>query len=303
MRILLLTCALTFFAFISKVNAQRKYAYCRHVYCHALHIYDVDYNGYAPLLIKLVLDETQANPYRRLTCEPSNTKAKKHYSVGFDSLNHYLDGQSLTSQQGLQKNRMKMALIYFHGAIKADSSFCDAYDNLVNCYFLTKQYDSALSIIERQNNPSFHSKLAKGIIYYEINKDYVAAEKYFDMLSQKTPTSIYYYYLASSQIKLNKLNDAKVSLEKMDKTIEAWDDGLAMIKINLLVRGVVACREKTYDAAYEVLSRLKRSKGNNPIFCHYYSIAVLNKTDPSKRKSKKFQKRAVKLQYNPDIMI
>jgi tetratricopeptide (TPR) repeat protein len=299
MKKILLALAFTIASVIS-VSAQREYSYCRHAYCYALHLYGVAYN-FTPTIVKAVINTTEANPYNRLTCETTNKLALKHFYKGADSLHRYRVG----FKSNHQPEQLKMAMIYFQGAIKEDNTFCDAYDNLVDCFYRAKQYDSAVKVIDKQKNPSFHSQLAKGVIYYDIYNDYSATEQYFKTLCETSrPTSIYYFYMASSEVMLKKLDAAKESLQKMDSTIAEWGDGWAMTEKQMFLKGVIACKEQEYDKAYELLDRIKNQyDALNPVFCHYYGLALQHKTKPSKSKAEKLEKRAIKLNYNADVMM
>ena len=287
-------------AFIS-LQAQREYAFCPHSYCHELHIYQLAYRYFIPAIPRLIIDETGANPTNRIVCK-WNVEAIRFYKLGYEK---FQTATLLTS--GVNKNYyngpMKSAVGYFKEAIKRDSSFCDAYDNLVNCFYLAKQYDSAFRILDIQRNPSFHATLAKGVIYYEGLQDYVASEKYFKSLTKEKATAIYFYYLAMSQIKLHNLEDAKKSVVDMKTTLKAWGDGWAMEEKSKLLQGVIACKENDFEKAFVQLDRIKKEYNKHPIFCYYYGIAQLNKKSPNKSKGEKNLERAKKLGYNAAIMI
>jgi tetratricopeptide (TPR) repeat protein len=144
--------------------------------------------------------------------------------------------------------------------------------------------------------------LAKGVIYYGI-KDYQKTEQYFLELNKKNPTPIFFYYQAQAEIKLNNFAKAKETIVEMETAINVWGDGSLMIRKARLLKAVIFFIEKDYENAFMIFDWLDGMDNNNPIFCHYYGLTLQNKTNPSKKKSEKFLKRAKELGYKPDSML
>jgi tetratricopeptide (TPR) repeat protein len=298
MKVFLVCVAMILYA--GQASGQRKYSNCNHAYCSELHIYN-DFYGWMPSMVKLAVNDTEVNPVRRVLCESQNKSAKKFYKAGFDSLVNIVPVPSL-DKYDWRGERMKMALIYFRGAIKNDPDFCDAYDQLINCYFLLYQYDSVLAIVNRQGNPSFHSKLAKGVVY-DVQKNYDKEEEYFQSLILTERVSMFYYYLIKAQIELNKLDDAVVNASEMERCLVEWGDGWAMMEQKMFLLAIAQCKLEKFDEAYPLLERIKRQYDRRPDWTHYYGLALSNKTDPDKKKGQKLTKRALELGYDPEKML
>jgi tetratricopeptide (TPR) repeat protein len=301
MRIVVL--AIFFISYVQNAAAQRAYSYCRHAYCHELNIYTAQYTYFTPGLVKMALNDSKVNPYMRLYCESTNEAAAKFYKAGFDSLNQIRPLTTPDNKLDYRGEQMRMALIYFRGAVKHDPDFCDAQDRLVHCYFLLNQYDSAMAVLNRQRNPSFHSKLAKGVLLYEIQKNYIDAEEYFKSLisSERTPT--YYYYLIQAQIELNKLDEAKANAAEMEKCLTEWGDGWAMMEKKMFLLAVIHCKKGKYDDAYFLLDRIKRQYDRRADYCHYFGMVLTKKMIPDSKRGEKYIERSVEYKYNPDTML
>jgi hypothetical protein len=130
MRNFIVIIILAFTCPIFNLEAQRKHAFCYHSYCHEMPNYD-DAFYYTPGILQLALNDTQANPNLRLNCPTENKTARKFYWRGYDSLKRSIQNRKFGTDRDFEGEQMRLAIIFFTGAIEKDSSFCDAYDNLI----------------------------------------------------------------------------------------------------------------------------------------------------------------------------
>jgi tetratricopeptide (TPR) repeat protein len=204
-------------------------------------------------------------------------------------------------QKGLDiySTNKQLANIYFKGAIKRDSFFCDAYYVLVNSFRSTKDYDSAMKYIDltlKNNKIDLWAMKIRGILLLN-KKDYNLAETYFkDLYDLQPREATWLYYYVQSLIKLNKLDSAwslTMQMEMLMMQEEGWDSK----SLSYYMQGQIAFQRMNYKTAFRAFNEIKSVYRQNSEFCYLYGMTLMRKENPNMNKAKRFIKRAVKLGY------
>jgi predicted Zn-dependent protease len=192
-----------------------------------------------------------------------------------------------------------LANVYFKGAIKRDSFFCDAYYALVNSFRSTKDYDSAMKYIDltlKNNKIDLWALKVKGMLMLNM-KDYNQAATYFKALFDQQPReATWLYYYVQSLIKLNKLDSAwslTMQMETLMRQQEGWDSK----SLSYFMQGQIAFQRMNYKTAFRAFDEIKDTYKQNSEFCYLYGVTLMRNENPNMRRAKRYIKRAMKLGY------
>jgi hypothetical protein len=210
-------------------------------------------------------------------------------------------------KQGNENRRYNkpLAEVYYKGAIKQDSLFCDAYNNLSLLYLKDQKYDSAWKYIEASlkiNSSNPWALETKGQLLLK-RKEYEEATDYFYGLSKQQPgKSLWLYYIAESLFQQDLLDSAQFASLKM-KFQMANENSYMADKYHYYMLGKIACKRGDYKTAQRTFPYVSEEFSRDAEFNYYYGLSYLRMKKSKLKKARKYIRKACNLGYevSPEI--
>lgn len=156
----------------------------------------------------------------------------------------------IKGNDALEKQEYKEALRYYTEALKIDSCYTDALNNIGIVQYENGSYGEAVLNYDAAINCNFEAweaYLNRANAYYELNELYRALDD-LEYLARKTPDSSKVYF---------GLGLVQTKMRKYDKAIEAFDQALRLDSANaevLVNRGTVYYYKDQFEEALEDLN-------------------------------------------------
>jgi len=204
-------------------------------------------------------------------------------------------------QQGIEslETSLDAALAYFKGAIKADSLFCDAYDNTANVFIRKENYDSAIKYIDLSlaiNSANRWAGKTKIRLHFEMGEYEKAGEYAYSQHLKQADEGIWLYYLAESLFHRDLLDSAKFITLKMQVAMQKQELELATAT-SMYLQGKIFCKMKKYESAQRALLQAKENYHKDAEFNYYLGLTYLYGEEPNLKKAKKYIIRAFKKNF------
>ena len=152
------------------------------------------------------------------TVGTSNIESEKSYSNLKVAQDDYNKGQEY-----FKTDDYKNALPYFEKAVKEDSTFAFAWDNLGICYRKMDNYDGAIYAYNKSLSidPNGITPLQNIAVAYEYKKEYQKALKAYETLSELDSFNPEVYY-GIGRVYAYYLNDSEKGLDNMCKAYSLY---------------------------------------------------------------------------------
>jgi tetratricopeptide (TPR) repeat protein len=157
-------------------------------------------------------------------CGTSNPQAKEYIYKGKENFNTNLNA----------------SLVYFQGAIKVDSMFCDAYDFVAIIFIKKENYDSAMKYIDASlavNTANMWARNTKGRLHLTMKEYEKATDYFFTQHTRQPDEGLWLYYLAESLFERDMLDSAKNITLKMQMTVQKQNPDLE-VPIGYYIQGI-----------------------------------------------------------------
>lgn len=215
-------------------------------------------------------------------CNSNNPEAIEAYNWGVASL---------------ALNDIDVAMKFFLGAMRKDTFFCDAYDNLAHCFKLKEDYSSAsrlylmsmkidtLNPIPYINLASIHNLLGK----------YDKSKEIFETMIVRLPKNPEGYYGLS--ISLHALGNYKLAYEMVNKSIDCYkEESLDIGTEVFLTKGILYFDNGKMKEAKIILLSIKKEFNYDPTFNYYLGKCFLL-VDKNTKMAKRYIKKAKRFGY------
>jgi len=218
----------------------------------------------------------------KFQCGTNNKKALEYFNSG---------------NYGVQINKLEAASKLFHGAIKLDSTFCDAWDNLAVCYRKMGRYDDAFkasirSLMIDSTNVTAWSNCGNAAF---LKHDSYKALQSYDNLQRIVPNNPEGYYGKSIVLYyVDSLDEARKNIIKTEQIYKT-----SHIKIGnevYLLKGFIEFKLGNKRVAQEIFEIIYSKFKDNPELNYFLGKCLLeNENDVNK--SQKYIDKALKLGY------
>jgi tetratricopeptide (TPR) repeat protein len=181
----------------------------------------------------------------------------------------------LQGNEKVQTRSYQEAKHYFGEALKLDSCFSDAWNNLGTLYFKEGNYGQALSHYDRalECNPNFFQVyLNRANTFYELNQPAASLRDLETYLQNKPDTSVVFFSKGLDFTKLRKYDEAINAFRNAYKT----DSTNVELLINM---ATVYYYKKQYDTAKQVLRKVIALKEDEPNAYNLLSLLALENGD------------------------
>ena len=178
----------------------------------------------------------------------------------------------IKGNDALARQEYKDALRYYTSALKIDSCYTDALNNIGIVQYENGSYSEAVLNYNAAINCDFEfweSYLNRANAYYELNEFYRALDD-LEYLERKIPDSAYVYF---------GLGLVKTKMRKYDQAIEAFDQALLLDSANaeiLVNRGTVYYYKEQFEQA---LTDLNTALEINPKESNAFNALALLRAD------------------------
>jgi len=178
------------------------------------------------------------------------------------------------------KDNMNVALVYYQGAIKADSMFCDAYDYAAIVFIRKENYDSAMKYIDGSlyvNSSNMWARNTRGRLHLTM-KEYERASDYFFSQHMKQPDEgLWLYFLAESLFERDLLDSAKCITLNMQMIAQKQNYEIG-VSMSIYMQKKMSDKRKENAIARTDLLQVKRNFYKDAVNNYYdgltYEIAA-----------------------------
>ncbi len=230
--------------------------------------------------------ENFSDSYDTFSCPTKNEKAYECFITGINNI---------------VGKKMDIAIVYFSGAAKKDSLFCDAYDYLAYCYRKKNEPENALKTMNAllKVDPSNYSaqKLKGDILFFDM-KDYNLSAQYFRKQSNDQPNNPeWMFYLTKSMIELNELDTAAI-LATETEWLYKQKGNLTAPEIGLYLQGIINYKAGNFEEAVKALGKIATVYQEDAEYNYIYGVCLLKLEDPKVKKAKEHIEKAYKYGYD-----
>jgi len=224
----------------------------------------------------------QVSVETNLLCGTNNKKALEYFNSG---------------NFGMQTNRLESAAKLYYGAIKLDTTFCDAWDNLAVCYTRMGRYDDAFNagirslMIDSTNVTAWSNCGNAAFLHHDIYK----ALKSYDNLQRIVPNSPEGYYGKSVVLYyIDSLTEARNNIIKAEQVYKT--NHLRIGNEVYLLKGFIEYKTGNIIKAQGIFEKIYSKFKDNPELNYFLGKCLLeNENDTNK--SQKYIDKAMKLGY------
>jgi tetratricopeptide (TPR) repeat protein len=198
---------------------------------------------------------------------------------------------------GMQTNRLKAAALIYTSAIKLDSTFCDAWDNLAVCFRKLGLYNEAFRasvhslMIDSTNVTAWANCGNIALLQNDIPK----ALKSYDNLQRIVPGNPEGYYGKSLALySIDSLVEAKNNFVKAEQAYKT--NHLKIGNEVYLIKGFIEFKTGNKIEAQRIFEKIYSNFKDNPELNYFLGKCVLENENDGK-KSQKYIDKALKLGY------
>ena len=208
-----------------------------------------EYKKYYYEIEKYLRDHCKA---LKMTLAASNIENEKSVSKNQAALALYSKGLKY-----FKNDDYKKALPYFEKAVKADSVFAFAWDNIGICYRRQDNYDAAIYAYNRSLaiDPNGITPLQNIAVAYEYKKEYDKAIKAYETLSELDSFNPEVFY-GKGRVYAFHLNDYEKGLDNMCKAYNLYTKQKSPYRVDA---------EKLISSIYEDMKKLNNTDKFNEI--------------------------------------
>ncbi|MCF8373479.1 MAG: hypothetical protein K9H64_17805 [Bacteroidales bacterium] len=221
-------------------------------------------------------------------CKSVNKEAIEAFNWGVVSMSH---------------NDIDIAMKFFLGAMRKDTFFCDAYDNLAHCFKLKGDYKSAsklylMSMKIDTSNPVPYINLAS---IHNLIGNYDKSKEIYETMIDNLPENPEGYYGLS--FSLHSLGNYELAYEMINKSIDCSEKRhLEIGKEVQLLKGIIYFDYGKMEEAKEILLGVNKEFKNDPNLNYYLGKCFLL-IDNDIKTAKKYIKKAKRWGYVVDLEI
>ena len=224
----------------------------------------------------------QVSVEMNLHCGTNNKQALQYFNSG---------------NFGIQTNRLEVAAKLFYGAVKLDSTFCDAWDNLAVCYRKMGRYEDAFNagirslMIDSTNVTAWSNCGNAAFLQHDIYK----ALRSYDNLQRIVPNNPEGYYGKSIVLYyVDSLAEARNNIIKAEQVYRT--NHLKIGNEVYLLKGFIEYKTGNKIEAQRIFEKIYSKFKDNPEL-NYFLGKCLIENENDTNKSQKYIDKALKQGY------
>ena len=178
------------------------------------------------------------------------------------------------------KTNPDVSLVYFQGAIKADSMFCDAYDYVAVLFIKKEDYESAMKYIDASlaiNSSNLWARNTKSRLFLTMREYEDAGNFSYSQHMKQPEEGLWLYYLTESLFARDLLDSAKNTALKMQLTIQKQNPEM-VAPVTYYMQENNSCTMKENAIARTALLRVRNNFYKDAVNNYYkgfpYEIAA-----------------------------